>query len=538
MKYLIVTISVCLIFCFPSEAQTIITKAQTVWNPDNGDGTYKNPVINADYSDPDVIRVGDDYYLVSSSFAHFPGLPILHSTDLVNWTIIGHAAEKYPIDSFSRVQHGNGIWAPSIRFHNGEYFIYFGDPDNGVFVTKANNPAGPWSPLHLIKKVRGWIDTCPFWDEDGNAYLVHAWANSRSGIKSILTLNKMSQDGMSVLDEGIMVFDGRKHHPTMEGPKMYKRNGFYYIFAPAGGVKPGWQTVLRSKNIYGPYEDKVVLEQGSTKINGPHQGAWVETPNGESWFLHFQDRNAYGRVVHLQPMNWNEDWPVMGQDFDHNGIGEPVSVFRKPWTAHKTPVCSPQTNDEFDSSSLGLQWQWNSNFKDNWFSLSARKGWLRLYPLAVAAGSKNLWRAPNLLLQKFPATEFRSECRIDPVHLKEGEMAGLIVFGLDYSYAAIKKSHGKLQIIQSKCLNAEAGKPEMLAAAKPIAGKIVILRIDVSEDAKCSFSYSWNGKTFFALGEEFMARPGKWVGAKVGLFYNSASEAGFADVDWFRFTKR
>lgn len=538
MKYFVVLVFFSLLCVVQVNAQSTSAKGIPVWNPDNGDGTYKNPIIYADYSDPDAIRVGNGYYLVASSFDHFPGLPILYSTDLVNWTIIGHAVERYPLDSFFTVQHGNGVWAPAIRFHNGEYYIYFGDPDNGVFVTKAKDPAGPWTPLHLVKKAKGWIDTCPFWDDDGNAYLVHAWANSRSGVKSIISLNKMSPDGMSVLDDGVMVFDGHKNHPTMEGPKMYKRNGFYYIFAPAGGVKPGWQTVLRSKNIYGPYDDKIVLEQGSTKINGPHQGAWVETPNGESWFLHFQDCNAYGRVVHLQPMRWEADWPVMGEDLDHNGIGEPVLKSKKPWTATSSAVYSPQTNDEFDSSKMGLQWQWSANYIDNWFSLSARKGWLRLYPVVDCNKWKNLWDSPRLLMQKMPAHQFSTECRIDVKNMKEGEKAGLLIFGMDYSYVAVEKRNGKLKVVQTTCLNADFGKPEKETDARDMKKQKLILRVDVLPDAKCSFSFSSDGKKFFPIGQEFSARPGKWVGAKVGLFYNAVSDSGYVDFDWVRFAKR
>ena len=276
------------------------TSRKSGWIPDNGDGTYNNPIIFADYSDPDVIRVGDNFYLTASSFNSIPGLPILHSMDLVNWKIIGHALRRQPPDIvFLRPQHGNGVWAPAIRFHNNHFYIFYGDPDFGIYMVKSRNAAGPWSEPLLIKPAKGWIDPCPFWDDDGNAYLVHAWANSRSGIKSILTLNRMSADGTKLLDEGRMIFDGRAHHPTIEGPKLYKRNGYYYIFAPAGGVATGWQTVLRAKNIYGPYEDRIVMDRGETEINGPHQGGWVELKSKESWFLHFQDRGAYGRIVHL-----------------------------------------------------------------------------------------------------------------------------------------------------------------------------------------------------------------------------------------------
>lgn len=213
------------------------------------DGAYTNPIIDADYSDPDVIRVGDDFYLTASSFNCVPGLPILHSRDLVNWKIIGHALQQQPpYDVFARPQHGNGVWAPAIRFHKGEFYIFYGDPDFGIYMVKARKAAGPWSQPLLIRPAKGWIDPAPFWDDDGNAYLVHAWANSRSGIKSILTINRLSPDGTKLLDDGQMIFDGRVNHPTIEGPKLYKRNGYYYIFAPAGGVSTGSHLIRVNSN--------------------------------------------------------------------------------------------------------------------------------------------------------------------------------------------------------------------------------------------------------------------------------------------------
>jgi len=520
----------------PAAAQTSTDAG--VWISDQGDGTYKNPIIFADYSDPDVIRVGDDYYLVASSFNCAPGLPILHSKDLVNWKIVSHVFQNYPFEKFNKPQHGNGVWAPTIRFHNGEFYIYFGDPDLGVFMTKAKNPAGPWSPLLRIREAKGWIDTCPFWDDDGQAYLVHAWANSRSGIKSILTLNRMSPDGTKLLDDGQMVFDGNAHHPTIEGPKFYKRNGYYYIFAPAGGVVPGWQTVLRSKNIFGPYEDKIVLAQGQTDINGPHQGGWVETQTGESWFVHFQDRGAYGRIIHLQPVKWVNDWPVMGNDSDGDGTGEPVLVHKKPNVGKNHPVAVPQTSDEFDFRKPGLQWQWHANFSEKWFSLSARKGWLRLNSVPLPPNFTNFWSVPNLLLQKFPAPEFTVTTRLDFSRLAVGEKAGLTVMGMDYSYLAVKRTTAGCRLIKTACRNAPQGNSEINEDEAACTGDSVVLRVSVGKDAVCYFSYSLDGKVFVPLGKSFTARAGRWIGAKVGLFCvstNMEEKSGCADFDWFKF---
>ena len=227
-------------------------KAKPVLSPNIGDGFYTNPVIFADYSDPDVIRVGDDFYLTASSFNCVPGLPILHSRDLVNWTIVGHAFPKFNYGNFDAPQHGNGVWAPSLRHHNGEFYIYYGDPDFGIFMAKTKNPAGPWEPLACVREAKGWIDCCPFWDDDGNAYLVHAFANSRAGISNILHLNRMSPDGKSLLDDGQLIIDGNARGlTTLEGAKMYKRNGYYYVLAPAGGVTGGYQMAFRSKIFTG-----------------------------------------------------------------------------------------------------------------------------------------------------------------------------------------------------------------------------------------------------------------------------------------------
>jgi beta-xylosidase len=524
-----------------------------VWIPDNGDGTYKNPIIYADYSDPDVCRVGDDFYMTSSSFSNFPGLPILHSKDLVNWKIIGHAVIEYPIKGFDKTQHGNGIWAPSIRYHNGEFYIYFGDPDYGIFITKTKNPAGTWEPLKLIHKAKGWIDPCPLWDDDDNAYLVHAWAKSRSGIKHKLTVNKLSADGTEILDEGTTVFMDSAKHPTMEGPKFYKRNGYYYIFAPAGGVKPGWQVVLRSKSVYGPYEDKIVLEQGSTNINGPHQGGWVQTQTGEDWFVHFQDRYAYGRIVHLQPMHWENGWPVIGEDYDKNGIGEPVMESNKPNIGNTLNIEVPQTNDEFDppdgeagSSKLGLQWQWEANFKHDWISLKERNGWLRLYSQFPVEGFKNLWDVPCILTQKFPAPKFTTTTKIEfsPKHI--GEKTGLIIFGSDYSYISIEKTESGYKISQIVCINADKGSEEKTIKSVNLENSKIFFRADIKPENEtdiipkiiCNFSYSEEGKTFYQIGKEFVAKEGRWVGAKIGIFAVTPAkckDGGYADFDWVNF---
>ena len=323
--------------------------------------------------------------------------------------------------------------------------------------------------------------------------------------------------------------------PTVEGPKFYKRNSYYYIFAPGGGVATGWQTVLRSKNIYGPYERKVVMDQGASKVNGPHQGAWVNTPTGEDWFLHFQDKEAYGRVVHLQPMKWINNWPVIGNDTDADGKGEPYLSFRKPNTGKTQAITTPPESDEFNTNSIGLQWQWQANPKPYWAFPS--NGKLRLFSYQLPDSIKNYWDVPNLLMQKFPSDEFVSTTKLSFKPRLDGERAGLIIFGTDYAYISlVKKSDGNY-IQYAICKDADKGKAESISDAGKISVPEVFFRVRVNKGALCQFSYSEDGINFKELGDKLVARPGRWVGAKMGLFCTrttKTNDSGFADVDWFK----
>lgn len=527
---------------FLSAAEPNVSK---VWVADNGDGTYNNPILYADYSDPDVCRVGDDFYMTSSSFNCVPALPILHSKDLVNWELIGSVFDlQGPSDVFDKPQHGNGVWAPSIRYHNEELYIYWGDPDFGIYMTKAAKAEGPWSKPVLVKGGKGLIDPCPLWDEDGRAYLSHALAGSRAGLKSVLLVTEMTPDGTAAIGESRIVFDGHNVHPTIEGTKFHKRNGYYYILAPGGGVSTGWQVVMRSKSPWGPYEDRVVLAQGDTDINGPHQGAWVDLANGDSWFIHFQDVDAYGRIVHLQPMEWKEDgFPVIGIDHDNDGIGEPVLKHKKPNVGKSYPICTPIEDDEFNSTSIGLQWQWHANPTPKWSFADGNKGVLRLFcrPIPEAAKKANsFWMVPNLLLTKFTAPEFTATTKVtfEPNYI--GEKAGVIIMAEDYSYLALENTADGIKLVKTKCMRARTGGSDEVETELPFDGNDLYVKITVKEGAKCQFSYSTNGKKYKKIGAEHQAVPGRWIGAKIGYFATSAkpiNDAGWLNVDWYRVTK-
>lgn len=519
-----------------------------VWVADNGDGTFTNPILHADYSDPDVVKVGDDFFMTSSSFNAIPALPILHSKDLVNWELVNHAVSKLPpVEHFRTPQHGNGVWAPSIRYHNGKYYIYWGDPDFGIYMVKTDDPKGDWDKPVLVKEGKGLIDPSPLWDDDGKAYLVHAFARSRSGINTVLVVQEMNSEGTEIKGDPVLVFDGHENgNRVVEGPKFKKRGDWYYILAPAGGVTEGWQLALRSKNVFGPYEHKRVLHQGSTKINGPHQGGLVELDSGESWFVHFQDKGVYGRIVHLNPVEWKDDWPMMGEDVNNDGVGEPVLSSQKPDVGESYPVKTPAESDEFNSDELGLQWQWHGNPERTW-ALTSNFGFIRLYGKPTPEGTKNLWDVPNLLLQKFPAPEFTATTKMKFTPHMIGEKAGLIVMGEDYSYVAVQRNEDGLQLIQIITTGADAGKPEQVQETIDIGQNEVWFRVEIQKGGLTAFSYSTDGNRFEKIGERFQAKEGRWIGAKLGLFVvqprdghkedyldYSSQHSGFADIDWFR----
>ncbi|MFF1406068.1 family 43 glycosylhydrolase [Streptomyces sp. NPDC058294] len=515
-------------------------------------GTYTNPVLDADWSDPDVVRVGDDFYLTASSFGRVPGLPLLHSRDLVHWTLVGHAlARLEPEEEFAAPRHDRGVWAPSLRHHDDRFWIFWGDPDQGIFQVNAPDIRGPWTRPHLVKAGQGLIDPCPLWDEEtGGAYLVHAWARSRSGVKNRLTGHRMHPDGTSLLDAGEVIVDGDRIPGwfTLEGPKLYRHDGWFWILAPAGGVATGWQGAFRSRGFFGPYEERIVLEQGDTGVNGPHQGGWVRTAAGEDWFLHFQQRGAYGRVVHLQPMRWSEaesgggGWPVLGDE------GVPVAVHRRPALPPQPPA-APATDDDFPGGRYGRQWQWTANPGDGWAIRHSGDG-LRLTCLRSAdAGDPR--RLPNILTQRLPGPPGTVEVELRLDGTEPGARAGLAVLGDAYAWIGLERgADGTVRLVH-RFAEAVAGAAPAPAtgpwggerdagASCPAPGGRVRLRIEVGAGARCRFGYDL-GDGPRPSGPVFAATPWRWVGALLGLFATAPrgpGPAGTATFTRFRFTPR
>ena len=505
-----------------------------MWQADLGNGKYRNPILYADYSDPDAIRVGEDYFMIASSFCNAPGLPILHSKDLVNWKVVNYALDELPEFRYRNPIHGCGVWAPAIRYHEGTYYICFPMPDEGIYMTTTKDPFGKWSKPVNIRPGAGWIDPCPFWDDDGKAYLVAGVAKSRIGYKSVLHMVEMQPDGMGLIGEEVKIFDGNENDQvTIEGPKMYKRNGWYYIFIPAGGVEYGWQTVLRARNVYGPYEEKIVMHQGASSINGPHQGAWVTAPDGSDWFLHFQDRFELGRVVHLQPMCWHSDWPFIGLEQNGDGIGEPVTEWDCP-KGEAGPGL--QIGDSFTNGKPGLQWQWQANPQP--------EAWLR--PVAgdalhlVCGASGSLWRQPNVLSQMLPAADFTANVTLGLAGCGAGAKVGLSVMGQKYSAIELcRTAQGcTVQLVQGmvKDLAPTGDAEETILAEKMVDTDEITVTMKITAAKQVQYALLAADGTAVPLGGAQPVAKATWTGARLALYARGGTKEDAACIKQLNIT--
>jgi beta-xylosidase len=498
---------------------------------DQGDGTYKNPILKADYSDPDVIRVGSDYYLIASDF-HFVGMQILHSRDLVNWTVLGQVFSKLTMSPIYDQMNGyaKGTWAPSLRFHNGEFYIYVCTPE-GLYMWHTKNPAGPWSDTVTVRAVANWEDPCPFWDDDGTGYLVH----SRQGAGPLI-LHKLSADNTQLIDEGTPIYTG----PTAEGPKMFKRNGpggsMYYISLPEGGVDRGSQVVIRSKTIKGPYEKKTVLEAGA-----PHQGGIVDTPDGkESWFIGFKSAGWQGRVANLEPVVWGEDgWPTFGDDGKH------VLQHKKP-NLHADKPSLPKLSDDFSGKTLDPIWQWNHNpVNENW-SLAENALHLKALP------ATSLTLARNTLTQKLWGDAGTVTVTLSTKNLADGQIAGLTFqSGNQFAWMGVQKSGSSTRVAANipmgrgrvGAFGGGPAQPNTPTFTGPEVTGSIFLRASyepvpsqnlASATGAGSFSFSLDNKTFTQIPNPANLAFQSWKGARIALF-SLGPNPGTADFSNFQY---
>ncbi|MDE7141223.1 MAG: glycoside hydrolase 43 family protein [Treponemataceae bacterium] len=492
---------------------------------------YRNPVILADYSDPDVIRVGEDFYMVASSFNHVPGVPVLHSKNLVEWELVNHVLPTIPFARFGRVCHGDGAWAPSLRWHDGTFFCLIPFPDEGIFVSEADDPRGTWSPLRPLLVGKGYEDPCPLWT-DGKCSVVFAFVKSRIGFNSRLAVFETDSALTKPATGYRFVYDGRDCNPTIEGPKFHKRGDYFYILAPAGGVSDGWQVALRSKNVYGPYESRTILVQGDTAVNGPHQGALVDLDDaGTRWaFLHFQERGAFGRVVHVQPAAWTDDgWVRCGVARDGEPAGQPVAGGDYPVAVKTDYAIDP--NDDFTGGRLSPVWQTPANPGTDWYRL---ENGLRL--ACVPFAQPALSDLPQLFMQKVCLPNFTAECRCTPHLVSDGDETGMVVFGEEYAYICAVRENGQTHI-ELRRGTIGASRDETLCHALPGAGDSVTFRISAASknDRNLAITFACDGSAF---DHPFSATPGRWTGAKIGIYARARTpSAGSATFAFFHVTR-
>lgn len=486
---------------------------------DNGDGTYTNPVIAADFPDPDVIMVGGTYYMVSTTMFVFPGVTILKSNDLVNWEYCTNAVPRfdfspcYDLDTCNRYSHGQ--WATSIKYNDGKFYLLFITLDEGGFICSANKAEGPWD---IRKLPKGFYDPGLFFDDDGRIYVTHGYSD--------ISVTELNPD-FSPKGEDAHIFSGDIRR-GLEGMHVYKINGYYYLYGTYGG-RDGIQVALRSKNIYGPYEQKIVIRELTPGVNfGIHQGALMQTKTGEWWTILFVDSGPFGRFPSLQPVTWVDDWPMVGVD------GKAVVTYKKPNVGKDYPLTDLPTSDEFDDTTLGMQWGWNHNPDPDKWSLTERPGYLRLTTAKVVAGL-GLPEARNTLTQR-PFANYNNDIpttgstKLEVRGMKDGDIAGLALFQDPYAYIAVKQEKGLKQLIM-------VNNGELIDSVKMKGNTTYLRTIASNSTSKATFEYSFNNKQYSRLGNELSMEFNLkiFTGNKFCLFnYATMEQGGYVDFDWFR----
>jgi len=510
---------------------------------DQGDGTYKNPMLNGDYPDVDIEQVGDTYYMITSTNHYAPGMTLLKSRDIVNWRIIGHVFEKLtwePAYNFDKMSgYGAGVWAGDLAYHDGTWYCYFIDTRSGLYMSSARDITGPWSrPICMLRKQR-WTDPAAFWDEDEKqAYLVCNFGSDPVQRKNQTRLFRMSWDGKRLLDEGTPLY----HGSGAEAAKIYKIDRYYYIFLAQWIDGDRKQLVLRGKSMYGPFERKIVMEKAAGALRSVCQGALVQAADGSWWYTHqlVQHRekikgpfagkstgSSYeGRSQWLIPVKWRDGWPVLGEDPDGNGIGNTVAGWAKPIPRH--PVDAPQTDDEFDSKKLGPQWQWNHNPRDDRWSLTERPGWLRL-KANVPIGKGGFWNASNTISQRLMGKgKGVVTAKVDISGMKPGQQAGFCRHSGQFVLLGVRVSHGGVK----KLIFNNNGKVK----EGPVIRKDLIYYRTQNDGNQAFYEYSLDGRKFRRFGGPFQLQFGRWRGDRPGFYcWNDKSPTGHIDIDYFHY---
>lgn len=486
---------------------------------DNG-AKYVNPIVRADFPDPDVIRVGDTYYMVTTTMHHFPGATILKSQDMVNWEYCTQPltqlaeTDRYNLKN-DKNAYAAGMWACSMKYHDGKFYLLINGNDTGGWLLTTSTPEGTWQKKKLS---RIYYDPGMLFD-NGKVYIA-------CGIENIY---------MCELDENFNFKQEKKvisNKPQLEGCHLYKKGDYYYIYATYGGW-PSGQAVFRSKDIFGPYEEKMLVERViNDKPNTIHQGALIEDTQGKWWTIMQQDLGCLGRFPNLQPVRWTDDWPVVG----NNGI--PYETYTKPKAVGDNAIKRLPTTDNFRNYPLGQQWEWNHNPDNSAWSLFERPGWLRL---KTTQTTDRLTQARNMLTQRIFAkngTATTGTIRLDVRRLQEGDRAGICVLQDPYAMIGVEVKGGKHQLFwrQDTLRVNSSFTPKETTRAVDI-DSIVYLRASVDYGTSLTkFWFSLDNKRWNVLGGETQLgfNLTVFVGARFGLYcFSTKSAGGIADFDWF-----
>ncbi len=493
---------------------------------DQGDGTYRNPVLPADYSDLDCIRVGPDYYAISSTFQYSPGVVILHSKDLVNWRILGHVVTDLtqisPELNWDRMnRYGRGVWAGAIRHHAGKFWVYFGTPDEGYFMSTATDPAGPWSPLHPVLREAGWDDCCPFWDDDGSGWFVGT--NFKDGYKT--WLYKLTPDGRDLIPESRVLLNSGNRR---EANKLFKINSTYYHFFSEWREGVGRSIMMqRAQNITGPYTDVRQLSHVQRDVMEPNQGGLVQTETGDWYFFTHHGTGAWeGRAASLLPVTWLDGWPVIGRP-GPDGIGN--FVWSGPKPVDGTSPLVPQGSDDFTVPVLAPQWEWNYQPRADQWSLTARPGFLRLQAFPPLKPG-DLRTAGNTLTQRALRTAGNVvTLSFDLAGMADGQVAGLTHFSRDYTAIGVRQEAGVRTL--------EFRRGARITPGPVIADGRLWLRSEWGLDGLSRYSFSVDGTDFTPFGEPCQLGWAHYRGDRLGIFScNDKTTAGHVDVDSFDYT--
>ena len=491
---------------------------------------FTNPVIHGDVADPSIIRIDQTYYITGTSSEWAPYYPVFTSTDLVNWQQTGHVFDEKPEWTKS------SFWAPEWYQHKGKVYVYYtarkqSDNISCIGVAVADSPTGKFKDHGPVVEFGKEAIDAFILEDKGKLYISwKAYGLDNQPIE--LLACKLTDDGLRLDGKPFSLLRDDERQ-GMEGQHWFKKDGYYYISIPEGGVSTGWQTVMRSKNIYGPYEQKRVLEMGSTKVNGPHQGALVDTPEGEWWFYHFQSTEPQGRVVHLQPVVWKDGFPEMGTDYDKNGIGEPMKICRKPSTGVETKAYAPQSSDDFEATELGLQWQFNHNPHDGYWSLTEKPGWLAI----KSQKAEKLRTAFNQFTQKTMGYKGVVTVKIDFAQLTPGGRAGIECIGNKFVGGGVimedKDGTATPRLYMEKDGTAQTTSFNISS----VMDKGIYIRLEIDAmNNKHKFYYSVDNETFIEFGDTFESGSGDWKGSRIGLYsYNTQETSGTAYFDEFTY---